>query len=443
MHGFDSSIYGPSFTDPDIVTLFGDDAELRAMVDVESALAQVQGELGIIPAEAAKTIVSKLETASLQSSELAEGTRRDGVVVPTLVKKLRQALPEDTAPYLHWGATSQDIVDTALVVRLAKACTQIEHQFFELGNQLASLAEQERHTVMVARTRYQWAIPTLAGLKVANWLAPLSRQLQRLDELKPRLLVVQLGGAAGTQAALSEKGPAVADAMAGALGLNLPPAPWHTQRDTFIEFANWLAMTTGILGKMGQDLILLTQSDVAEVRLRGSGGSSTMPQKANPVGPEALVTLARHNIGLLGNLHHTMVQAHERDGVAWALEWLNLPQLVCTTAGALNRAQEIVANIEFNRSVIESTLNDTRGTIMAEAMVFALSEHTDRSRAQKLVKDACIASAKSGEPVVDCLKTIANAPLDWDYLKDPANFLGSAGAMIDAILDEWRTTCHR
>lgn len=438
MLGLNSEIYRQSFTDPQIVALFSDAAEVHSLVRVESALAKVQGELGLIPANAASAIQHTLSDISLDPADLAEGCSRDGVVIPSLLKELRQRLPDDIASYLHWGATSQDIVDTALVLCLKEACGHMDQTLVAVGNKLAALAERERGTVMVARTRAQWAVPTLAGLKVANWLAPLARQRRRLAELKPRLYVVQLGGAAGTLAAMGEQGFAVCEALARELDLQVASAPWHTQRDSLLELGNWLSMTCGILGKMGQDLIVLTQSDVAEVKLTASGGSSTMPQKSNPVGPEALVTLARHSAGLLANLHNGAIQASERDGAAWALEWHNLPQLVCSTAGSLKRADETVASIEFDRARIHATLEETRGTILAEAMVFALAEHMDKACAQKLVKEACEVSSRSGSTVVDALKVRVDLPIDWDTLQKPENSLGSARLFIDSVLDDWR-----
>lgn len=439
MFGFDSEIYASTFADPEVADLFSDGAELRAMIRVERALARVQGRLGIIPAAAAGAIDQTLGELTAAPTELAAACRRDGVVVPALVKQLRVALPAHAAPYLHWGATSQDIVDTALVLRLGSACDRLEHLLGTLGNALADLAEREMDTVMVARTRAQWAVPTLGGLKVANWLAPLTRQRQRLQQLRPRLLVLQFGGAAGTLAALGERGPTVSAALAAELGLALPPAPWHTQRDNLVELGNWLAMTSGALGKMGQDLILLTQSDVAEVKLRDSGGSSTMPHKTNPVGPEHLVTLARHSAGLLGNLHSATIQANERDGAAWTLEWLNLPQLVCATSGALTRAGETVDAIAFDKPRIRANLDTSREKIMAEAMIFALAQHTDRSSAQQLVAQARELAGQNGLPVVEQLRSITDLPLDWDGLTQPERYLGAAQHFIRSILDQWRT----
>ncbi|MFC6632563.1 3-carboxy-cis,cis-muconate cycloisomerase [Microbulbifer taiwanensis] len=439
MLGFDSELYGAAFADTEVADLFSDGAELRAMIRVERALARVQGGLGLIPAAAAGAIDRTLGELTPAPAALAAACRKDGVVVPALVKQLRAALPEHAASHLHWGATSQDIVDTALVLRLGSACDRLEQLLATLGDALADLAEREMDTVMVARTRAQWAVPTLGGLKVANWLAPLARQRQRLQQLRPRLLVLQFGGAAGTLAALGDRGPAVSAALAAELGLALPPAPWHTQRDSLIEQGNWLAMTCGALGKMGQDLILLTQSDVGEIKLRGSGGSSTMPQKANPVSPEHLVALARHSAGLLANLHSATIHANERDGAAWTLEWLNLPQLVCATSGALTRAAETVAALTFDRARIQANLETCRDDIMAEALVFALAEHSDRNSAQQLVARARELAGQKGLPLVEQLRSLTELPLDWEHLAQPQCYLGAARHFIRATLDYWRT----
>lgn len=443
MIGLDSKIYGACFTDPAITELFTDPAEIKALLEVEASLAKVLGELDIIPMHAALTIQESLAKISIDPNQLAEDCRNNGVIIPGLINMLRQNLPENVAPYLHWGATSQDIIDTALVINIAKALAHLEHQLRGLGDHLATSAEQQKDTVMIARTRAQWATPTLGGLKIANWLAPLTRQLERLNQLKPRVLILQLGGAAGTLAAFGDHGPTVRRALANELGLKETAAPWHTQRDNLVELANWLSMTTGLLAKMGQDLLLLAQSDIAEVAIGSSGKSSTMPHKNNPVDAEILISLARHNAGLMANMHNAMIQPNERDGIGWTMEWLNLPQLLGTTSGALLRAKAIIESTRFNSTRIQDNLDRAKNSLIAEAAVFALTEFITLAEAQNLVRSACQVSAQKGESLVEHLKTTTDHPVDWQRLDNPANYLGCSTLFINQIIEEWHSVATK
>ncbi|MEE9210986.1 MAG: 3-carboxy-cis,cis-muconate cycloisomerase, partial [Kiloniellales bacterium] len=336
---FDSELYGGLFSDREIAALLDDRARLRAMLDVEAALARVQGRLGVIPPAAATRIAEVAESLEIDPAALAPGTAGAGVPVPALVAAPREAVGAEAGPYVHWGATSQDIMDTGLVLRLRDLLDRLDRRLAGLIQSLAALAEAHRGTVMAARTRAQQALPTTFGLKAAGWLAPLARHRERLAQLRPRLLAVQLGGAAGTLAALGTRGIEVMEALAEKLGLAVPSAPWHAQRDGFAELAAWFALVTGGLGKIGKDLVLLAQSEVGEARPKG-GGSSTLPQKTNPVAAEALVTLARFNAGLLALATEALVQAQERGGAAWSLEWLTLPQMAAATGAALRLARQ-------------------------------------------------------------------------------------------------------
>ena len=313
---FDSTIYGGLFADPEILDLFSDAAEIAAMLRMEAALAVAEGEAGVIPNNAARRIAETAGALVIDPASLAAGTASAGAPVPALVVALRDAVGADAAHYVHWGATSQDVIDTGLVLRLRDVLEIFAARLTALSAQLASLARDHRATLMVGRTRSQQATPTTFGLKVAGWRQPLRRHAVRLDELRPRLVVLSLGGAAGTLAALGDKALAIEAAMARELGLGVPTLPWHSQRDSIAELAGWLSLVTGSLGKIGVDLILLAQSEVREISPGSGGGSSTMPQKANPVGAEALVSLARFNAGLVSSLHHALGPAHERDGAA-------------------------------------------------------------------------------------------------------------------------------
>ena len=440
---FDSELYGGLFSDREIVALLDDRARLRAMLDVEAALARVQGRLGVIPPEAAARIAEVAELLDLNPAALAAGTASAGIPIPALVAALREAVGAEAGPYVHWGATSQDIMDTGLVLRLRDLLDRLDRRLAGVIQSLAALAEEHRSTVMAARTRSQQALPTTFGLKAAGWALPLARHRERLAQLRPRLLVVQFGGAAGTLAALGERGIEVMEALAGELDLAVPPAPWHSQRDGIAELAAWFALVTGSLGKIGDDLVLLAQSEVGEIALGFGGSSSTLPQKTNPVAAEALVTLARFNAGLLTPATEALVQAQERGGAAWPLEWLTLPQMAAATGAALRLAAETLNGLVVDKARMTANLEASRGLILAEAASFALAEHMPLPEAQSLVKAACTEVGLSSHHLMDLLAEKTDTPLDWASLRDPADYLGSADRLVDRVLAVLRATADR
>ena len=431
---FDSSISSSAFSDKELADLFSDEAELQALIKVERALARVQESLGIIPQGAGEEIHSALESPALDMASLAEGFKKDGIPIPALLKQLREILPETAANYLHWGATSQDIMDTALVLRLKTATDVINKNLSQLCKQLAALAQQHRATVMVARTRNQSAAPTVFGLKIVNWQMPLQRQQIRLQELLPRLLVVQFGGAVGTNAALGSKGLLVNQALAEALELNPSSAPWHAQRDGIVEFAMWCSLTAGVIGKMGQDLLLMSQNEVAEIAFSGAGKSSTMPNKSNPVLPETLLALAHFCRSQADLMQQTLLATHERDGVGMSLERIALAPLVCASGASVGLASQCIDTMQIDTKAMGKNLNSGNGSIMAEAAVFALSQVMDRLAASELVAKACGIAAQNDTQLIDELGKLVELPLDWESLKQAENYLGVADEIIDHVL---------
>ena len=435
---FDSLIYQSLLSDEEIAPLFDDQAMVARMQLFEAALARVQGRLGIIPADAAKAIDEALAGITLPPGALTAGTADAGVPVPALVAALRAKMDPGAAQYLHWGATSQDVMDTALVLTLREAVEILDQRLEVTIEELMALAEKHRGTVMAARTRSQQALPMTFGLKVAGWLTPLQRHRTRLEELRPRLLMLQFGGAVGTLSALGGRGLEVMEALAVELDLACPPMPWHVQRDGLAEFAGWLSLVSGSLGKMGQDVVLLSQSEVGEVResaVGGArGGSSTMPQKANPVAGEALVTLAGMNATLLPSLHQALLQAQERGGAAWQLEWLSLPQMAVGTAVSLKHALYLAENLQVDDARMLANLEASQGLLLAEAATFALAEHLPRPEAQALVKATCKDALASGRHLMDLLGERCDAPVDWARVRDPANYLGVTDELIERVL---------
>ncbi len=429
-----SGVFTALLADAEVAALLGDVTQARAMVTVEVALARVEARLGVIPAAQGEAIAAALAGFVPDLADLARGTASAGVPVPALVAQLRRRVGSPAADAVHWGATSQDIVDTALVLQLRQILAVLESRLDGLAAALADLARTHRDTVIVGRTRFQQAVPTTFGLKVAGWLAPLLRHRHRLAQLKPRLLVVQLGGAAGNLAALGEQGIAVMEGLAAELGLGCLPMPWHSQRDGLAELASWLSLVTGSLGKLGQDVLLLAQNEVGELREAAGGGSSTMPNKSNPILSEALVTLARRNATLVGGMHEAMLHAHERDGAAWQLEWTMLPDMLSTTAAALAHAGELARTLVVNADAMQTTLDASHGLLLAEAASFALSEKVGRAKAQALVKDACRIALAGERDLIDVLEAEA-AGIDWRRVREAAERPPAAAELIRRVVD--------
>ena len=435
----DSTIYASLFSQPDLATIFSDERFVAALVEVEVALANVQGRLGIIPVEAAKTIGAKAVTFQVDFAALQAGTEQAGIPTLDLLRQLRAHIGPAAADYVHWGATSQDIMDTALVLQIRAALGLIEPSLATVITNLAHLAEQHRHTLMAGRTHSQQALPIPFGLKVAGWLAPLLRHRQRLAELKPRLLVVQFGGAAGTLASLGPAGLAVQEGLAAELGLGLLPTPWHTQRDGLAEMAGWLSLVSGSLAKLAQDIILLAQTEVGEVRESSDaarGGSSTMPQKSNPIISEGIIAAHRTNAGLLASMHQALVQEHERATHGWQMEWLSLPQMFALTATALQKATFLSANLAINEARMRQNVAAANGLMLAEAISFALAAHMSRTEAKALVKEAVAVGLAEERHLVDVVREKSQAPLDWAALKDETAYFGGSDEFINRVLQE-------
>ncbi len=430
---FDSGLFRELLSDAEAARWLGDDAAIRAMLRVEGELALAQADCGLIPAEAAQAIADTAAGLVLPALKLATGTAGAGVPVPALVKALKQALPAEQARWVHFGATSQDIVDTALVLNcrglLGLYRTRLEHTI----TALAALAQTHRHTLVAGRTRSQQAVPMSFGYKVAGWLAPLLRQRERLDQLEPRLLRVQLAGAVGTLAAMGEPAADVNRQLAQRLGL--APAPgWHTQRDSLAELAGWLSLTTGQLGKIGQDWLWLSQSEVGEIGFSNGGGSSTMPQKCNPVNAEIMVALARHNAGLVGQFHQALVQEHERSGSAWTQEWLVLPAMLMTTAVALGHAGQGLAHLQVREERMQANLALHNGVIYAEAATFALAAQMPRDEAAALVAAACREALAGADSLFALIHRRCGIMLDAPGLARTLVDGGATGTWFEQIL---------
>jgi len=433
---FDSAIYRDLFLDPEVGSLFTDSAEIRAMLLVEGALAKAQGSHGLIPEISGAAIHRSAQEVLIDPGSLAAETGQSAVVVPALVKALRTAMqaPEH-AQYIHWGATSQDIMETGLILRLRQVMAIYDKRLTSLAKTLGRVAQTHADLPMAARTYGQTATVTSFGAVVASWGQPLLRHHTRLTPVRDDLLCVSLSGAAGTLSAMGNSGPAIRSTLAKALKLQDPGGSWHSERDRIGALSGWITGTAATLGKMGEDLILLTQSGVQEVTLAQTGGSSTMPQKSNPVLPSLLVALSHHITALNTAMQGAGLHRQQRDGAAWFTEWLILPQLCLGFARALAVAEDLAASLGPNPKAMAQGINDGLGLIYAEALSFALAAHMPRPKAQAAVKTLCNTARATATPLAELAMAAHPGQID-PGLFSPAAQLGTAPAEARAFADK-------
>jgi 3-carboxy-cis,cis-muconate cycloisomerase len=341
---FDHPLLSALLGDEEAARAFAVPAEIAALIAVERALAEAEAAEGVIRPAATRVISAALDSFTPDLNGLKAGLARDGMVLPELVKQIRLGVSEQYRDEVHFGSTSQDIIDTGLVLRLKPIVERYEVRLGELVASLAALEEKFGGNPLMGVTRMQRAIPITARDRIATWRQPLERHRERLPDVRRRLLVVQFGGPAGTLEKLGDKGAEVRKGLADRLGLADAPQ-WHSQRDAFADFAGWLSLVTASLGKFGQDIALMALVG-GEIELSGGGGSSAMPHKQNPVAAETLVTLSRFNATLVSGMHHALVHEQERSGTAWTLEWMLLPQMIVATAAAMRLAVKLVGQIK-------------------------------------------------------------------------------------------------
>ncbi|WP_213303111.1 3-carboxy-cis,cis-muconate cycloisomerase [Paraburkholderia sacchari] len=420
-------------------------ATLQRMLDVEAALARASAAHGVIPRTAIAAIVAACEASQLDADALARDAALGGNLAIPLVKQLTarvKAADPEAAKYVHWGATSQDIIDTATVLQLRDALALIETGIDATCAKLADLARVHRATPAVGRTWLQQALPITLGLKFAQWLDAMLRHRERLAALRERALVLQFGGAAGTLASLRKAAPQVSAELAKELGLAAPALPWHTQRDRIAEAASFFGMLIGTLGKIARDISLQMQTEVGELgepAAAGKGGSSTMPHKRNPVGCAAVLTAAARAPGLVATVFSGMVQEHERALGGWQAEWDALPDLARLAGGALAQIEQIAGGLEVRPERLAANLSVTHGLILGEAVMLALGDHIGRLDAHHLVELASKTAVQTGRTLYDVLAAdpAVTQHLDEARLRallDPANYVGQAHAFVDAVL---------
>lgn len=438
---FDSHLYGDVFSTPAMRAVFSDESQLAAFVKAEVALALAQGEVGVIPREAANAIVREAPAITLDREQLKRDTENVGYPIVGLVRQLSRQLG-DAGRFLHWGATTQDIMDTAAVLQLREAVELIERQLVEVMAELARLARVHRDTPMSGRTHLQQALPITFGHKAAIWLSSLQRCAERLAQAKPRALQAQLGGAAGTLASLADRGLDVRAAYARALELAEPDITWHVARDGLVEMVQALATACGALGKIGYDVMILMATEIGEVFEPFSshrGASSTMPQKRNPISSEILLANAKASRDAASLMLDCMVQDLERATGPWHGEWFALPQVCLLTSGSLAQAQFVLSGLIVDAEAMQRNLKSTRGLIVAEAVMMGLAPVLGRQAAHDEVYAACRDAVERRETLLDALlkrSAIASAlPRDrLAALCEPSNYLGTAGRMVDRVL---------
>lgn len=439
------ALLDPLFGSAAMDEVFSDAARLQSMLDFEAALARAEAACGIIPPAAAQAISSKCKADLIDPAALATATASSLNPAIPLVKQLTAWVAKENAEaarFVHWGATSQDANDTGLVLQMRRAFDILDADLAKLCDGLAQLAKKHRSTPIAGRTLMQHALPTTFGVKVATWLDAMSRHRDRFAETRARALVLQFGGPVGTLAALRDKGPAVAEALAAELHLKLPTMPWHAQRDRVAEAATTLGLCTGSLGKIARDISLHMQTEIAEIfepTGEGRGGSSTMPHKRNPVSAGVALSAATRVPGLVSTMLTAMVQEDERGLGNWHAEWETLPEIFRLTAGALHQMATIVPSLEIDAARMRHNLDATRGLIYAEAVTMALAAHTGKSSAHKLVEAASRKTVDSGKHFREVLaqdkavtEHLTSAELDRLFV--PENYLGIAEELVDRVI---------
>jgi 3-carboxy-cis,cis-muconate cycloisomerase len=435
----------PLFTTERMAAIFSDRGRLQGMLDFEAALARAEAACGLLSAGAAKAIATQCRADLFDIDALARASVLAGNPAIPLVRELTarvSARDREAARAVHLGATSQDAMDTGLVLQLRAALKAIDADLARLASALAALAQKHARTPLAGRTWLQQGPPVTLGLKAAGWLSAIERHRARIARARAEIAVLQFGGAVGTLAALGDDGMKVATALAGELDLSLPDLPWHAQRDRVAEVATILGLLTGSLGKIARDVSLLMQTEIAEAfepSRAGRGGSSTMPHKRNPVGSAVILAAAARVPSLVATMLGAMVQEHERGLGGWHAEWETLPEICMLTAGALARGIEVIEDLQVDARRMRADLDATHGLIMAEAVSMALARHIGRQDAHELIEAACLKAMRTRKHLREVLaaeprvtKHLSRAQIDRAL--DPAHYLGQAREFVARAL---------
>ncbi|WP_168380210.1 MULTISPECIES: 3-carboxy-cis,cis-muconate cycloisomerase [Pseudomonas] len=432
---------------PEMREIFSDEGRVQGMLDFEAALARAQARVGLIPPEVVADIELSCDARLFDFDALAIAIGSAGNSAIPLVKALGKQIAARSAEaerYVHMGATSQDVMDSGLVLQLRRAIVLLERDLSRLADAMAEQAQCHACTPLAGRTWLQQATPVTLGMKIAGWLGAVTRHRQRLNEIKPRLLCLQFGGASGSLAALGDQAFSVAEALADELQLALPEQPWHTQRDRLVEFAGLLGLIAGSLGKLGRDVSLLMQTEVGEVfepSAPGKGGSSTMPHKRNPVGAAVMISTATRAPGLVATMLSAMPQEHERSLGLWHAEWETLPELCCLVSGSLQQALQVIPGLQVDAERMAINLQSTKGLVLAEAVSIALAQRIGRDAAHHLVEQCCRRAVEQGAHLRQVLGETPQVSEQFssdelDRLLDPAHYLGQARHWVERAVAE-------
>ncbi len=447
MNRASNQLFDAYFMQPEMREIFSDEGRVQGMLDFEAALARAQARVGLIPPEVVADIELSCDARLFDFDALAIAIGSAGNSAIPLVKALGKQIAARSAEaerYVHMGATSQDVMDSGLILQLRRAILLLERDLTRLADAMAEQAQRHAGTPLAGRTWLQQATPVTLGMKIAGWLGAVTRHRQRLNEIKPRLLCLQFGGASGSLAALGDQAFSVAEALAGELQLTLPEQPWHTQRDRLVEFAGLLGLIAGSLGKLGRDVSLLMQTEVGEVfepSAPGKGGSSTMPHKRNPVGAAVMISTATRAPGLVATMLAAMPQEHERSLGLWHAEWETLPELCCLVSGSLQQALQVIPGLQVDAERMAVNLQSTKGLVLAEAVSIALAQRIGRDAAHHLVEQCCRRAVEQGTHLRQVLGETRQVSEQFssdelDRLLDPAHYLGQARHWVERAVAE-------
>jgi 3-carboxy-cis,cis-muconate cycloisomerase len=428
------------FGDAPMAKIFSLESAISGWLRVEVALAEAQAEIGILtPAEAAAIRRAAIVT-NVDIPRLLRESRIVGYPILPLIREITPHLDDGRAARLHYGATTQDIMDTALAMQLVSALARLSELVETFGAALARHIEAHRSTAIMGRTHAQHATPTTFGAKLAVFLGELSRHRERLAEARDRVGKVSLYGAAGTSAALGDAVPQLRRSIARALGLQATDVPWHVARDSIAEFGNLSAMIAATCARFAREVIDLARTEVGEVREQGGyhrGASSTMPQKSNPIASEAIIGMASSAGAMAGALYRAMEANHERSAGEWQIEWQIVPDVACLSASCVALAADIAGNLEIHPEVMLRNLESDGGFVMAEAYMMRLAPALGREAAHDLVYSAVQDARRDGRALYDQLRSMPGAPHDLEPI-GPMAYLGQAAAICDAALAAWR-----
>ncbi|MBK9443079.1 MAG: adenylosuccinate lyase family protein [Comamonadaceae bacterium] len=438
----DSRIFGDMFSDVRMRQVWSDENRTAKYLDIERALAKVQGQLGLIPQEAADEIVRHCELSMIDWDQLKAKTEQIGYPIIAVVNQINANCRDRLGEYCHWGATTQDITDTAAVLQMREGLALIEQDLADISDALAALVAKHRDTPIIGRSNLQQATPITFGYKMASILAGIERHRERLSQLKPRVLMGEFGGASGTLSSLETGAMETQAALMQELGLAQPLISWHTVRDTVAEVGAFLGLVGGSLGKIAMDVKLLMQTEVAEVfepYAPGRGSSSTMPQKRNPISClyiHACVSVVRQHAA---SLMEAMVADHERSTGPWEIEWVALPEIFCLLSGALKQTKFVLQGLEVDAVRMRANMDITHGLVMSESVMMGLGPYIGREYAHDLVYDLCRQALREQRPLIDILEAHPeiNTHLNRAQLEalcNPVNHLGQAGVMVDRVL---------